>query len=140
MNTPTREQLKVIFKKAKHLRLPANLEEIDFSPLKYFGWLDETDRVYYMLYESSSELIGIRWEVLKLSNTTMKLGMCDICLKHRPLSSIQFVSTKTRKLPKGVYYRTRGRYICSDCFECNKDMKDNKGIEDLVKSITNEDE
>lgn len=136
MEILTREQLKKLFKKVKKLRLPDNLEEVDFAPLNYYSWMDETDSVLYMVYNYKGVLTGIPWKAnrLSLSNSATG-GLCDICQKHRKLNQIVLGSAKTKNRPKGVDYRTRGKYMCIDYAECNNGMKNCDELDYLFSMI-----
>lgn len=123
MQPVTREQLKELFKKVKKLRLPKDLENLDFADLKYLGWLDETDRVYYLVYNYKDRLTGLKLDALRCSQKPLQRGFCEFCHKHRKRNDILLIDTKTKMLPKGVNFRTRGTYICSDPLMCNQDLK-----------------
>lgn len=135
----TRENLKEIFKKVKKLRLPKDLESKDFDNLKYLGWIDGSDRVCYLVYEYKGKLEGLRLEFLRSSFKPLQRGFCEFCHRHRKKDEILFVSAKTKKLPKGVYYRVRGTYICSDFEQCNKDLKDDELVRKFFYQILEED-
>lgn len=135
MERVSREQLKILFRKVKKLRLPKDLEDKDFDKLKYLGWLDETDQVCYLVYKYKGELTGLRLEVLRCSHKPLQRGFCEFCHKHRKRSDILLVSAKTKKLPKGINYRSRGNYICSNFDQCNRDLKDTKEIENFFYMI-----
>jgi hypothetical protein len=51
MQVLTRDNLKFIFKKVKHLHLPPVVEEVHFDPLYYFSWASESDQSMYLVYE-----------------------------------------------------------------------------------------
>lgn len=138
MQIINRTQLKKIFQKVKHLKLPPDLEEANFDELKYFGWIDRTNEVAYLLYELDGSLQGLRWKINKLNANAMKMGFCDICKKHHKMDELVFIYARTKHLPKGIDYRSRGRYICTDSLRCNKDMKDEDGIRDLFLMILGE--
>lgn len=135
MTTITREQLKTLFKKVKHLRLPKDLESEDFSKLKYFAWMDESDDVYYLLVELDDKLEGIRGEVNRSQPRIMMKHLCTICKQQREFSDVMLFTAKTRKLPKGVEYRTAGVYICTDFRQCNQEMKNSEEIERFARTI-----
>lgn len=62
-------------------------------------------------------------------------GFCEICKKQRARNEIALISAKTVKRRKGVDYRTRGTYICTDCITCNADLLDARNMEKLFYDI-----
>jgi hypothetical protein len=138
MKPLTKQQLKTIFKKVKHFRPPKDLDEINFDQLTYLGWIDTTDMVAYTVYNYKGKPEGIRWQITQLTHKPLHLAFCEICRQQRPRGHILFVSSKTRKLSKGINYRTRGNYICSNFDKCNHSIKDHQGIEKLFRMIIEE--
>lgn len=138
MQKITREDLKQLFKKVKKLRLPNDLEQRDFASLNYLGWIDESDKICYLVYKYKGKLTGLRFNFIRSVFKPLQKGFCELCHKHRRKSDVLFISTKTKKLPKGINYRTRGTYICSDFNKCNQDMKDSKTIVELFYRILEE--
>ncbi len=137
MQTITRDSLKKIFKKVKHLRLPKGIEDVDFSTLSYYSWLDQSDMVLYVLYEFKNELTGLRLEVVPAPAGALRLGFCEFCHKHRKQSEVFFVSTQTKYRPRGIEYRSRGTWVCSDYNICNTSLKTTK-INDFFYRILEE--
>jgi hypothetical protein len=135
MQTVTREDLQKIFKKEKHLRISEDLETTNFDELKYYSWVDQTDKDLYMVYSRKGVLDGIRFEMTQIQNTGVKLGFCTICKKQKPLGEIMLLTAKTRFRPDGIDFRVRGNYVCTDSAECNHDMEDEEGVEALFASI-----
>jgi hypothetical protein len=135
MKSITREELKVYFKKVKHFRLPQDFDEVEFEKYNYFGWIDESDNVCYLLTELNGKVEAIRGEINRNSSTRVMKHLCSICHQQRELNEVMLFSARVKKLPKGVDYLTRGVYICSDFEICNKEMKDNQQMEKFFKSI-----
>jgi hypothetical protein len=134
----TRDQLKRIFKKERRLRLPKNLEEINFSELNYFGWIDLTDYVMYTVAEYNGKVEGIKWDITRPDSTVgIRLEMCEICKQHRKTGEVVLISAKTRRKDKGVNYMSRGHYVCYDSTQCNQGMKNREGLEHLFSLILN---
>lgn len=138
MQKLTTQQLKTIFKKVKHLHLPKDLDSADFHSLKYYSWADEGDKVLYIVYEWNGTLRGIRWDALRVSSGPLQRGFCVICKKERKRDDVVFVTAETKRLPKGVFYRTRGNRICADYTRCNRDMKSDREIRNLYDLILGE--
>lgn len=134
MKTPSRDQLKVIYKKVKHLRLPSELETIDYSQLFYYQWIDKSDDVCFVITEKDGEIIGLRGEINRMPIRGM-MHSCSICKKQREFHEIMLLTAKTKKLPKGVEYRVIGTYMCIDYVECNKDMKDGEQIVKFFEQV-----
>lgn len=139
MKQVTRNELKTLFKKVKHLRLPDDLESVNFEPLKYFSWVDGTNNDFFIVYHRKGALDGIRFEMTKIQNAGVKLGFCSVCKKQRKLGEIMLVTAKTRFRPDGIDYRVRGNYVCTESELCNKDMQNEEGIEQLFASICDKD-
>ena len=135
MKTVTRDELKKLFKKVKHLRLPSNLERINFEGLKYLGWIDESDDIAYLVTDYKSETTGLRCEITKTSNQRKIKGLCSICNQQKELEEIMLVTTKMKRVPKGVDYRVGGVYICTDFMDCNNALKTSEEIERFFERI-----
>lgn len=135
MKPLSRDTLKTLYKKVKHLRLPPKLEEVDFSTLTYYSWLDQSDMCLFVVYDFHGETTGLRLEVVLPPAGALRLGFCEFCHKHRKQSSVFFVATETKKRPKGVEYQSRGTWMCSDYIVCNRDMKDDARINEFFVRI-----
>jgi hypothetical protein len=131
----TRAQLKVLFKKVKHLRLPENLETVSFEALHYYGWFDASDDVYYLLTEVDNQIIGLKGEINRMPTRLATKHMCSICLREREFSEVMLFTAKNKRLPKGVDYRVTGVYICKDYVMCNAEMKDATQIQKFFRLI-----
>ena len=138
MKQVTREQIRTLFKKVKHLRLPAQLEEVAFSDLTYFSWLDQSEMCLFVLFEYKNSLSGLRLEVVQPPVGALRLGFCEFCHKHRKQSDVFFVSCETKKRPKGIEYRSRGTWMCSKYEHCNKNMKNADRISEFFFRILEE--
>ncbi len=138
MKALTRDGLKTVYKKVKHLRLPPKLEEVDFSTLTYYSWLDQSDMCLFVVYDFHGISTGLRLEVVLPPAGALRLGFCEFCHKHRKQSSVFFVATETKKRPKGVEYQSRGTWMCSDYIVCNRDMKDDARINEFFVRILEE--
>lgn len=130
-----RDALRKIFKKVKHLHLPQDLEQVVFEPLTYYSWLDQSDMCLFVVYEFNGELTGLRFEVIKPPTGALRLGFCEFCHKHRKQSDVFFVSTETKKRPKGVGYRSRGTWMCSQYELCNTDLKNDVRIAEFFSRV-----
>lgn len=135
MKTITRDQIKKIFKKIKHLRLDSDYDDVDFEKLKFYSWIDTSGNSKYFIYEFKGKIEGICFDITKMTKAPLQLGFCEICKQHRPRSGIVLISSKTRKRPKNIDYRVRGNYVCIDSTQCNLDMQDNEGIDRLFGRI-----
>jgi hypothetical protein len=136
MKRVTRDELKKLFKKVKHLRLPPNLEAIEFENQHYLGWQDESDDVYYVVTEVNGELTGVRGEVNKMPIRKSMMHQCSICHQGREFEEVMLFTVQTKRPPKGIEYQVKGVYICVDSEQCNKDMKNGEQIEKFIRSVT----
>lgn len=135
MKPLTRDQLKKLYKKVKHLRLPHKLEEASFDTLTYYSWLDQSDMCLFVVYDFHTVPTGLRLEVVQPPAGALRLGFCEFCHKHRKQSDVYFVACETKKRPKGVEYQSRGTWMCSDYETCNRDMKDDTRICEFFERI-----
>lgn len=135
MQHVSREQLKKLFKKVKHLHLPKELEQVDFKPLTYYSWYDQSEETLFVVYEFKESLTGLRLEVVRPPVGALRLGFCEFCHKHRRQADVFFVATETKHRPKGVEYRSRGTWMCSKYEACNKDLKNTTKIDQFFSSI-----
>jgi hypothetical protein len=135
MKALSREQLKVIYKKVKHLRIPPWLEKVDFEKFTYISWIDQSDKRMFLLYEYKDSLAGLRLDCIRPPQTALRLGFCEFCKKHRKSGEVCFVATQTKRRPKGVEYQTRGTWICQDYNTCNAALKTTIEINDFFFRI-----
>ncbi len=135
MTPITRDKLKQLYKKVKHLRLPPKLEEADFEKLTYYSWLDQSDMCLFLVYDFRGTTTGLRLEVIKPLAGALRLGFCEFCHKHRKQSDVFFVACETKKRPKGVEYQSRGTWMCSNYLICNRDMKNEVLIKEFFERI-----
>lgn len=140
METVTREKLNELLKKVKRFKPPVGLEEIDFGPLKFLAWWDQTANAYYLVHEmdgdEGKELVGLKFDVLKLSTQgPFARAFCELCHKHRKRDEVLLVSTRMKKKIKGVDYRAKGIYVCSDPMQCNRDMKNTIDLDYFVQAV-----
>lgn len=138
MKTPTRDQLKKLFKRVKHLHLPANLESVNFDTLTYFSWLDQSEMCLFVIYELRTTLAGLKLDIIRPPAGTLRLGFCEFCHKHRKQNNVFFVAAETKKRPKGVEYRSRGTWMCADFKHCNEDLKNDSRINEFFVRMLEE--
>lgn len=135
MKPLTRDQLKKLYKKVKHLRLPPKLKEVKFDALTYYSWLDQSDMCLFLVYDFRGTPTGLRLEVVQAPAGALRLGFCEFCHKHRKQSDVFFVACETKKRPKGVEYQSRGTWMCSGYEKCNRDMKNETRTEEFFERI-----
>ena len=135
MNTVTRDELKKLFKKVKHLRLPPDLEAVQFDKIHYFCWYDNSDDVAYLITEINGKLEGLRGEVTRMPVRASMMNQCSICHQGREFQDVMLFCAKRKRLPKGVYYHVTGTYICCDYQVCNQDMKNSEQIDRFFGQI-----
>ena len=85
----------------------------------------------FVVYEFEGKPTGLRLEVVKPNPGALRLGFCEFCHKHRRQSDVFFVATETKRLPKGVEYRSRGIWMCAEYKICNRDMKNDGRIREF---------
>ena len=131
----SRDQLKELFEDVKHLRIADDFNDINFNELSYYSFFDQTDFVFYTVYEFQGELVGLKWNVSRPPLRPLSLGLCDICKKHRKREEIISIYTQTKNFPKNVNYRSRGFQICFDYLICNSDLKDDERVTFIYEAI-----
>ncbi len=119
-----RDQLKNLFSNVKHFRIAEDFDDVNFESLLYYSYFDQTDNIFYTVYEFEGELVGLRWNISRPPAKPLSLGLCDICRKHRKRDEIISIYTQTKVLPKNVNYRSRGFQICFDYVLCNESLKE----------------
>jgi hypothetical protein len=137
MQKLTRDQLKVLFDDVKHFRIAEDFDEVEFVDLTYYSFFDQTDFVFYTVYEFDGVLTGIKWNISRPSAKPLSLGLCDICRKHRKRDEIISIYAQTKVLPKNVNYRSRGFQICFDYLLCNEGGADEERINYIYQEILN---
>lgn len=135
MQSISRDQLKELFSDVKHFRIDENFDEVYFADLYYYSFFDQTDSVFYTVYEFEEEIIGLRWNISRPPTRPLALGLCDICKKHRKKDEIVSVYTQTKILPKHMNYRSRGFQICFDYSLCNEDLSNNNTLDFIYSAI-----
>ncbi len=133
MKSVTRDDIKSLYQKVKHLRLPSDLETVDFAPLSFYGWLDESDDIYYLIAEIEGQTHALRGEIISMPSRVMMKHSCTICRHEREFNEVMLFSVKSKRLPKGVDYRVEGIYMCKDYRECNKSMKDSSELQAFIR-------
>jgi hypothetical protein len=135
MQALTRESIKRLFNRYESIHIPNLIDEVDFSVLKYYSWIDEQEDQVYLIYEINGQLEGIRGRWIRLGMRPFVFSMCDICHKSRYRDGILSISAQTRTLPPHLTYRSRAFHICANFQLCNWDMKNEKGIQKLFRQV-----
>lgn len=135
MQTLNRDQLKKLFKKVKHLHLPPDLEQVDFTELTYYSWLDQSEMVLYVVYDFHQNSTGLRLEIIRPPAGALRLGFCEFCHKHRRQAEVLFVACETKHRPKGVEYQSRGTWMCADFTKCNQNIKSTTKLDQFFSAI-----
>lgn len=130
-----RSDVKAVFKKVKTLKVPDDIEEIEFDNLHYYSWRDPTNEIFLTVTYISNKLEGIAWKIYKLPQKPLALYYCDICHKTRSRHDIISISTPTKKLPKNLTYRSKSFHMCADYKMCNESLKDSEVILNLFDQI-----
>lgn len=135
MQDVSRDQLKKLFKKSKKLRIPEEFSTVNFKNIFYYSWLDQSDMTLFVVYEFKQTIVGIKFDVVLPPTGALRLGFCEFCHKHRKQADVFFISTETKKRPKGVNYRSCGTWVCSKYELCNASLKNTIRIEELFTRI-----
>lgn len=126
---------KAIFKKVKALKVPDDIEDIEFDKLYYYSWRDTTNEIFLTVTYIRNKLEGIAWKIYKLPQKTLAVYSCDICHKTRSRYDIISISTQTKKLPKDLSYRSKSFHMCADYKMCNEALRDSGVILNLFDQI-----
>ncbi|KHO40392.1 FusB/FusC family EF-G-binding protein [Clostridium tetani] len=130
----TKEQISKLFKKEKKLKLP-NLDEYD-SKNVYLGWIDESLRKLFLVYNMNGKLVGMVCRIANYrSNNT---HMCALCNHIGGEDEVAFVSSicKTSNAREGNY-RSIGFNICLDSDKCNDRIVAIEKLEKILKNVNN---
>lgn len=128
----TNEQIKKIFKKEKKLKLP-NLS-IETSKNVYLGWIDESVRKLFIIYNLNGKFLGMSCRLP--SHSSGNNNVCTFCNHIGDESEIAFVSPicKTNNIDG---YKSLGFHVCLDSNSCNERITSLNKLENIIKSVNN---
>ena len=130
----TKEQISRLFKKEKKLKVP-NLNALD-SKNVYLGWIDESIRKLFVVYNMNGNLIGMACRIRNYgSNHT---HMCALCNHVGGENEVAVVSSicKTANSGEGAY-RLIGFELCLDSEKCNERIVAIEKLEKILKNVNN---
>ena len=96
-------------KDRKNVKLPRNLEKIDWDNLDFLGWLHSSGHLAYMIFEWNGALEGLVLEKSLAAKRNIS-KMCSLCKTISGSQGIVLFSSTLRKNKKV----SRAVYVCSD--------------------------
>lgn len=134
INTITNAQINRVFKKEKKIKLPkSNAQD---SKLVYLGWIDESIRKLFIVYNLDGKLVGMACRLPSIA--TNNTHMCTLCNHVGPEKEVAFVSPvcKTPSSNSDAY-RSIGFHVCLDSAKCNERITSVEKLESLLKDVNN---
>ncbi|KAJ52662.1 fibronectin-binding protein [Clostridium tetanomorphum DSM 665] len=134
MPNVTNAQINKLFKKEKKLKLP-NLNVQD-SKNVYLGWIDESIRKLFVVYNMNGKLVSMTCRIPNYSSN--KTHICTLCNHVGGENEVAFVSPicKTANAGEGNY-RSIGFHMCLDSAKCNNRIVAVEKLEKILKDVNN---
>ncbi|MCY6372590.1 FusB/FusC family EF-G-binding protein [Clostridium ganghwense] len=134
MQNITNAQINKLFKKEKKFKLP-NINAQD-SKNVYLGWIDESIRKLFVVYNMNDKLIGMACRISNHSSNNTHV--CALCNHVGNQNEVAFVSPicKTANSKNGNY-RSIGFDICLDSAKCNERIVAVEKLEKILKDVNN---
>lgn len=130
----TNAQISKLFKKEKKLKLPPlNAQD---SKNVYLGWIDESIRKLFVVYNMNDKLIGMACRIPNYSSNNTHI--CALCNHVGNQNEVAFVSPICKTTNTGEdAYRSIGFNICLDSEKCNERIVSIEKLEKLLKDVNN---
>lgn len=130
----TNEQIIKLFKKEKKLKLP-DLNTQD-SKNVYLGWVDESTRKLFVVYNLNGKLIGMACRIPNYSSNNTHI--CTLCNHVGGENEVTFVSPMCKTASTGDGgYRSIGFDMCLDSAKCNERIVSVEKLEKILKNVNN---
>lgn len=134
MSNITNEQLNKFFKKEKKLKLP-NLNTRD-SKNVYLGWIDDSTRKLFVVYNMNGKLIGMACRLTSFNSNNTHI--CTLCNHTGGENEVAFVSPICKTANAGEDgYRSIGFDICLDSEKCNDRIESVEKLEKILMDVNN---
>ncbi|MCJ7842409.1 FusB/FusC family EF-G-binding protein [Lederbergia sp. NSJ-179] len=121
----TEKTVSKLFPKAKKLKLPSSLKEIDFREISYLGWYDIRSEKKFLIFNDNGKLFGVHGT---FRHTTK--GICALCNGHEEVG-LFMANVKSGK----ETYTNRGNYICTDSQTCNQNLRTLDKLEHFIELV-----
>lgn len=130
MPSITKPKIIKLFRKEKNLKLPK--PSLQDSKNVYLGWIDETTRKLFLIYNMDGKFVGM---VCKIpSHNSNNTNMCSLCNHVGSENEVAFVSAICKT--KGNY-KSLGFNICLDSQKCNERIVSIEKLEKILKDVNN---
>ncbi|WP_138205689.1 FusB/FusC family EF-G-binding protein [Haloimpatiens lingqiaonensis] len=130
MPSITKPKIIKLFRKEKNLKLPA--PSLQDSKNVYLGWIDETTRKLFLIYNMDGKFVGMVCKIPSYnSNNT---HMCSLCNHVGSEDEVAFVAAICKT--KGNY-KSLGFNICLDSQKCNERIVSIEKLEKILKDVNN---
>ncbi|KRG12405.1 ferrous iron transporter A [Virgibacillus soli] len=123
--TITEKTVSKLFPKAKKLKLPSSLKEVNFKEISYLGWYDIRSEKKFLIFDYKGKLIGINGTFRQSTK-----GICALCNGHEEVG-LFMANVKSGK----ETYTNRGNYICTDSLTCNQNLRSLDKLEQFVELV-----
>lgn len=124
--------IRKVFKKEKKLKLPSG--EVLTSKKVYLGWLDESIRKLFLIYNLDNKWIGMACRIPNTNSTNTHI--CTLCNHVGKEDEVTFVSPIC-KMSDPDAYKSIGFHICLDSEQCNERITSTEKLEKLLKTVNN---
>ena len=128
----TTSVIRKVFKKEKKFKLPP--EGLQASKKVYLGWIDESIRKLFLIYNLDNKWIGMACRIPNTNSTNTH--MCTLCNHVGKDDEIAFVSPIC-KMSDADAYKSIGFHICLDSEKCNERITSTEKLEKLLKTVNN---
>lgn len=127
-------QITKLFKKEKKLKLPS--ADLSNSKNIYLGWIDESTRKLFIIYNINGRNIGMTCKIS--SQNSNNAHICAFCNHVGNENEVAFVSAicKTSNTKYGTY-KSIGFTVCLDSKKCNNQITSLDKLEHIIKEVNN---
>jgi hypothetical protein len=120
----TEQTIKKLFPKAKKIKAPASLEELDYTEISYLSWHDKGSGKQYIIAPQNNKLTGLQGTF----NSINQKGICTICNRFE---EVGMFTAEIKGNEPGTFIK-RGNYICQDPHTCNQNITSLTKLNDFL--------
>ncbi|TDL76408.1 FusB/FusC family EF-G-binding protein [Peribacillus frigoritolerans] len=125
----TEQTIKKLFPKAKKIKAPSSLEELDFTEISYLSWHDKGSGKQYIIAPQSNKLIGLQGTFSSIHQK----GICTICNRFEEAGMF---TAEIKGAEPGTFIK-RGNYICQDPYTCNQNITSMTKLNEFLALMKN---
>ncbi|MFY0762660.1 FusB/FusC family EF-G-binding protein [Metabacillus dongyingensis] len=120
----TEQTIKKLFPKAKKIKAPASLEELDYTDISYLSWHDKGSGKQYIIASQNNKLTGLQGTFSSINQK----GICTICNRFE---EVGMFTAEIKGNEPGTFIK-RGNYICQDPHTCNQNITSLTKLNDFL--------